>query len=356
MDVPSLVWELDDNYVADMYAGRTFQVSLPEGSYTAEFLNEGEERVWPTYVEETWQKTPECSGFAIETSITLLKPESFDPEVDCLELARDYRDVDGILNSTEPWSVTYPIWERRGIAVAPGMGMDGKDAIKTVGRSRGDTGVGLDIDTRCLEYMQGEYYELSVWMKSVDVSDFPYESISRGESPQIRIRRSHHRDSSSKEFMYTAYDYHQAYYASPYNPNGWNLLHGFVRLPYAERVFFEIERAPGHHQYIIDHASYKKMTYNPDNMIMNGDLESGSTKFWKPHGNPQLSLVEGYGGGQAISASGRNAGNTDWGMAQIVNVDVNLQEGDRIAFSARMRYLDGGGNPWSCNIGWGGSK
>ena len=67
-----------------------------------------------------------------------------------------------------------------------------------------------------------------------------------------------------------------------------------------------------------------------------------------------LDLVEGYGGGQAIRASGRSG--TDWGMAQIVNMDMNLQEGDRIAFSARMRYTDGSGNPWLCNIGWGGSK
>jgi len=188
MVVPSLVYEVDANYVADMYAGRVFQVSLPQGSYTAEFLDENGIRAWPTYVEETWQKTPECSGFATETSITLLKPESFDPEVDCLELARDYRDVNGILLNTEPWSKTFPIWERREVTVASGMGMDGKDAIKTVGRSRHDTGVGLDIDTRCLEYMQGEYFELSVWMKSVDGSDVPYPSISHSESPQIRKR------------------------------------------------------------------------------------------------------------------------------------------------------------------------
>jgi len=74
MDVPGTILTINDAYFSDAYAGRRFSAALPAGIYTGEFVNEQGAQVWPQYVEETWQKPPDCTGFAAVDSITLLKP------------------------------------------------------------------------------------------------------------------------------------------------------------------------------------------------------------------------------------------------------------------------------------------
>lgn len=53
----------------------------------------------------------------------------------------------------------------RTVKVGGGLGIDESDAIVTENRGGHWTGLGQDIDSRCLDQMSGEFYEFSAWMQ-----------------------------------------------------------------------------------------------------------------------------------------------------------------------------------------------
>jgi len=159
------------HYFSDPSAGRRFSVSLPAGIFTAEFLDENGDPAWPTYVEEVWQKEPDCSGFATLGDITILKPN-----VDCNELIRN-GGQDAVL-TTDPWLHTmYDYWRDSDLAIGTGLGIDGSDAIVTYMRTDHWDGLGQDIDSRCLDQMKGEYYEFSAWMRVTEQGAQPKSPV-----------------------------------------------------------------------------------------------------------------------------------------------------------------------------------
>lgn len=171
MDIPGTIQVIDDAYFSDAYNGRRFSASLPEGSYTAEFIDENGTQVWPKYAEEYWAKEPDCSGFAtglgrrlsVSHNVTLVKPEV--NETDCTELILNggQGDENGLIITTEPWITT--LGRPGNIVVAPALGTNGSDALATKQRVYHWTGPGQNIDSRCLELMKGKYYEINVEMK-----------------------------------------------------------------------------------------------------------------------------------------------------------------------------------------------
>ena len=101
MDIPGTIHAINNGYFSDPNAGRKFSASLPLGTYTAEFINQEGAQVWPQYVEETWNKPPDCYGFATVDSVTILKPPV--NEEQCVDLIRN----GGIVGSTTcPWIST----------------------------------------------------------------------------------------------------------------------------------------------------------------------------------------------------------------------------------------------------------
>ena len=98
-------------------------------------------------------------------------------------------------------------------------------------------------------------------------------------------------------------------------------MHGIVRLPDINRAFFELERAPNNQDFILDNSTFTKMACNPDELLLNGDLEMGHSMYWDTWGGDVvLEVVDGYGGtGSALKASGRT--HYSHGMAQILNTD-----------------------------------
>lgn len=171
MDVPGTILTINDAYFSDAYAGRRFSAALPAGIYTGEFVNEQGAQVWPQYVEETWQKPPDCTGFAAVDSITLLKPPI--NEQQCVDLIRN-GGVDGNILTTQPWIST--LGQPRELVVRNGLGVDGTNAIGTANREGHWTGLGQDIDSRCMDLMRGEFYEFSAYMK-ITVKNDPSNPI-----------------------------------------------------------------------------------------------------------------------------------------------------------------------------------
>ena len=119
MMVPGTLRTVNANWFSDPQSLRRFSVSLPAGSYTAEFLDENEVLSWPTFVEDHWNKEPDCAGFASFDDVTILKPADFD----CDELVRN-GGLDSDFNTTEPYFVSslllitycahpflYPTWQ-----------------------------------------------------------------------------------------------------------------------------------------------------------------------------------------------------------------------------------------------------
>ena len=83
---------------------RKFSASLPRGTYTAEFVDEEGNQVWPTFVEELWEATPDCPNSAGPLDVTLVKPPI--DTSSCDELIRN-GGQDEILEY-EPWVHTDP--------------------------------------------------------------------------------------------------------------------------------------------------------------------------------------------------------------------------------------------------------
>ena len=125
----------DNSFFSDAYRTRKFSVSLPSGSYTAEFINDQGTRVWPTFVEEVWEKAPDCANSAAPLDITLLKPQ-IDVTMECDEFIRK-GGQNAVRQTSEPWIHTGP-----GVQVGSGLGRNNSDAVVTVNRGVSWTGLG----------------------------------------------------------------------------------------------------------------------------------------------------------------------------------------------------------------------
>lgn len=84
--IPGKVRTINQHYFSDPYAGRRFSASLPAGDFTAEFVDSEGNLAWPQYVEEYWQKEPDCTGFATQDHVTLIEPTI--NEAFCAEIIR----------------------------------------------------------------------------------------------------------------------------------------------------------------------------------------------------------------------------------------------------------------------------
>ncbi len=88
------------------------------------------------------------------------------------------------------------------------------------------------------------------------------------------------------------------------------------------RARFQIERAPNNMELIVDDVSFTKMTCDPDNLLRNGDLETGNSKYWDTWGGAVgIEIVQpGYNSANALRSFNR-AGSTWHNFAQTLNLD-----------------------------------
>lgn len=85
---------------------RTFSASLPEGEYTAQFVDQNGNSIWPTYVEESWEASPDCPMSAGPLDIELLDVRISDSSY-CDEMIRN-GGQENELTTSEPWVHTDP--------------------------------------------------------------------------------------------------------------------------------------------------------------------------------------------------------------------------------------------------------
>jgi len=354
LSIPGKIQTGDYTFFSHAYRPRKFSASLPSGSYTAQFIDEEGNQVWPTYVEELWEAAPDCAMSASPLDIILSKPQ-IDLSSQCDELIRN-GGQNKTLTTSEPWVHTDP-----GVQVGNKLGINLTDSIITVNRGGSSTGIGQNIDSRCVEMMKGRYVEFSAWIRMLNKDGSPATNINpdsiwwNRQSPQLVLNLRQHRDVSTKEYIYTEEINDVAQLARPYNSNGWNLIHGIFRLPSTPHLLIEVDSAPSDVQFYLDDVSMVPFNCKRDQLVRNGNLEDlNVTKYWDTWGEPKLGVVKGYGGaGNAIKASLRT--HYSHGPGQVISLDCDAAVGDRLLFSARIKF-ESGGVKTTCNVyTWDGS-
>eukprot|EP00804_Cyclotella_cryptica_P014145 CCRYP_005584-RA/>CCRYP_005584-RA protein AED:0.03 eAED:0.03 QI:259/1/1/1/0.94/0.9/20/117/3951 len=354
LSIPGKIQAGDYTFFSHAFRPRKFSASLPSGTYTAQFMDEEGNEVWPTYVEELWEAAPDCAMSASPLDITLSKPQ-VDVASYCDELIRNGGQTK-ILTTSEPWVHTDP-----GVQVGSKLGINFTDAIGTVNRGGSWTGLGQNIDSRCVDKLKGRYVEFSAWIRMLNKDGSPATTINpdsvwwNRQSPQLALNSRQYRDVSTKEYIYTEETNDVAQLARPYKSSGWNLVHGVFRLPSTPRLLLEVDSAPTDVQFYLDDVSMVPFNCNRDQLVRNGNLEDlHVTKYWDTWGEPKLDIVGGYGGvGNAVKASLRT--HYSHGPAQVISLDCDAEVGDRLLFSARIKF-ETGGVKTTCNIyTWDGS-
>jgi hypothetical protein len=300
---------------------RKFAVSLPAGTYTAQFVDQDGNEVWPIYVDELWEASPDCAMSAGPLDIKLSKPYVDTPF--CDEMIRN-GGQDDILTTSEPW-----------VHTDPGVGIKHQlhnlsDAIITINRKSTYSGLGQSIDSRCVDKMRGRYVEFSAWIQ-LNKNGTPATNIDpdtfwwNRKSPQLSMLTLQHRDISTKEYIFREETNDIALLARPYRSDGWNLIHGIFRLPSTFHLFIEIDSAPEDLDFALDDVSMTPFYCDPDRLVRNGDLEElDVTKYWDTWGEPKIDLTTGYGGeGNAIRAYNRP--HYSHGPAQVLNLDCSAE-------------------------------
>ncbi len=298
VDIPGNARTYDERWNTYAYDGqRTFSASLPAGTYTAKFVDESDNLVWPEYASEQWAQAADCDGGASVGDITLIKPP-VDTATECVDMIRNGDSV----NRTDvtPWLHTK--WYGDTVNVLkPGEGKDGGNAI-AMDRVHYWTGIAQNLNSICADAGEGQFYEFNAWLKMTDADGNPSTVIDpnrewwRNQSPILTMNEGRYRDSSTKEYLYTAEHRDLAAIVRPYDNNGWGRVHGiFKMMPESPRLWVELERAPDHVKFLLDSASLTPLSCNREGLVRNGNLETGDSLYWGKcsgrHCFPFFSLV-----------------------------------------------------------------
>ena len=282
VDIPGNARDYGERWNTYAYDGqRTFSASLPAGDYTAEFVDELGNSVWPTYVEEVWAKPADCDGGVTMDDVTLIQP-SIDAATECAEMIRNGDAADR--SDVTPWMHTK--WYGDVVNVLkPGEGMNGGNAIY-MDRVHHWTGMAQNLNSMCTDAGEGDFYEFSAYLKMTDADGNPSVNIDpnrewyRNQSPILTLNDRQYRDWSTKEFLYTAEHRDLANLVRPYNNAEFGRVHGIFKMRTSPRIWVEVERAPDHVKFLLDNASITPFACSRDNLVKNGNLETGDSLYW----------------------------------------------------------------------------
>lgn len=287
VEIPGNALDVGERGNTYAYEGqRVFSASLPAGEYTAEFVDELGNLVWPTYAEEQWARPADCAGGVSVGSVTLIKP-GIDTVTGCAELIRNGASVNR--TETKPWIHT-KWYSEKAIEVRPGLGKDGGNAVATYQRQYHWTGIAQNLNSLCTDVNEGEFYEFNAWVKMTDFNGVAATNIDvnrewwRNQSPILTINSRKYRDETSKQYLYNVEIQDVAAVVRPYNKDQWSRIHGIFKMPTSQRIFIEIERAPDKVELILDSASLTPFSCNRESLVSNGRLETNDTRFWGKFG------------------------------------------------------------------------
>ena len=254
---------------------RFFPLSLPEGSFKVEFLKDFQP-TWPRFVLQRWEGIPACEGYLSPANIELIEPPS-----SCDDLI-----INGDMElSTDYWyhSNGGPINYGR-LRSVDGGGIDNSIALRVYNRRNVYSGVGQNIDTRCLRENLNEYYEIELYFRlEQGTSPFicnPYSGNWADRCPTVHFDRKKQADENIESTASTDH----ARVVVPNNLGDFNLLHGVFKIDESlqslDRLYMYVTMAPRKYDIIIDNFSVKKLPgICGGDLIRNGNFDSNG-KYW----------------------------------------------------------------------------
>ena len=151
--VPSIYYRYEDDDDLKHYFEHTryFSVSLPEGSYDLEFM-EDLKPVWPGFVFMWPERAPECEGYVSITNVTV-----YEPPAKC---------EDWIMNGDMELGLSnWAYGNGAKLTAVDGAGINNSTALRVSNRENRYSFVGQNLDTRCLHQSLGEYYEIQLYFR-----------------------------------------------------------------------------------------------------------------------------------------------------------------------------------------------
>ena len=230
---------------------RYFGIALPNGPYTAAFLDGKGRETWPTFVDTIYEDAI-CDDALLEGSIVVHTPPLREDE--CYDLIRNG-------NAEESDSLPlYWLHRRGGIALNTTQGRNGTNAFGDVEPTDSSKdSISQYIDTRCLSAMVDSQYEITAWVKLIDtVNGEPYTcNVDAERCPQVGIFAYSQDDGSwTQEPVATMVN-------SGVDDDGYQLVQGVVDIneefASASSVLIFVERNKGNLAMLVDDISMKAM-------------------------------------------------------------------------------------------------
>ena len=180
------------------------------------------------------------------------------------------------------------------LVAVSGEGVDGSTALRHYNRSSGYAGIGQHLDTRCLHENVNEFYEIQLSFRlengTIPFICDPFSDAWEVRCPYVTFRQ----DKYVNEKLISDYRGRKANIVIPNNLDGFNLIHGVVKVGKSinvpERLFIYLEYAHQDFDMIHDNVSVKKLpSVCGEDLIRNGNFESNS-KYWNRYGAPFISI------------------------------------------------------------------
>jgi len=171
--------------------------------------------------------------------------------------------------------------------------------------------------------------------------------------PRVVFRTRKFKGNTIGDDVETTYAYPMASAVGPWKEDQWNKLYGQFtvteQFAEADSLFFNIERARGGLDFVMDDVTIQPTSYDCHMPIYNGDFEVGDTRFWGSIGTANIDIISpGYNSVYALRTTSR--GEFWSSMSQQLDTDC-LVEGERFAVSAMILLLSGNNQIYDCTVG-----
>mmetsp|Transcript_52985 Transcript_52985/g.78551 ORF Transcript_52985/g.78551 Transcript_52985/m.78551 type:complete len:1770 (-) Transcript_52985:364-5673(-) len=304
----------DTTYISDYQVTlwnsyRTYSVSLPAGSYTAEFIDFDGNPYWPDYVIQQIGDPPFCDDNVFDFILN-------EPITTCEQIVKNSDFSKGEATSSG--------WHHTGSGLKY-IGRDTGYALSTLTRSDWFTGPALFLDSRCM--VTNSTYQIAMKMRLETSGGEPAhcdETAKFGDSvcPRANIK-------ILNEGLDPVFIWNIASAAGPWEDGAWNNFIGNfavnAAMANAEKVVFFIDRLQPNINIQIDDVTMTKVSEASlcNAMVKNGDFENGHYGGWSYTGQAKLQLVspgaptyedESSKSAQALSTVARTV--WYWGQSQ----------------------------------------
>jgi hypothetical protein len=273
---------------------RTFIAHLPSGTYDAVFLDEYMKTTWPIFVNQR-DEHQQCQSSRFPKAIVHLKVPPLLLN-DCSQLVRN-----SLMEITTDSKPKYWLSRFSSIELVPKKGIDRSTAIGDLDRSSTST-IGQFLDSRCIKAYEGEFYELTAFIKSLSLGGKLVPCNEKNNRcPDIGILT----DTDVFHIVSSI--------ESEVDRDGFQKANGFIKIDESiarsEQTFFSIRSNSDNKIIVVDNVSMRLIS-DPksycDNIILDSGMENMMKIYWDVSGSGSVGrTTSGYASSNGILNSNR---------------------------------------------------